>query len=58
MVTFIILNSWCGVAPIRMDEGHIPGFGNGGLSVLSFNPLVAGPCGDLVWGLLGQPEAH
>lgn len=40
-----------------MDEGHIPGVGNGGLSVLSFNPLVAGPCGDVVWGPLEQPEA-
>lgn len=43
-------------APIRTDEGHVPGVGNGGLSMLSLNPLVAELCGGVVWGLLGQLE--
>lgn len=43
-------------APVRTDEGHIPGVGNEGLFVLSLNTLVAELCGGVVWGLLGQLE--
>lgn len=50
MVTFTILNSWWDLDTNQNGWRSHPW----GLSVLGFNPLVAGLCGDIVWGLLGS----